>query len=207
MYARSTTMHVDPQAIDRLIGYVGDEVMPLVEGMAGYVGISMLCNRETGTCIATTTWDTHETMLASADAVAASRARAMEMTGGPTPEVQEWEVAAMHRMRDTPAGACARLIWARGEQGQMDRILEAWRIIIPPQLEEMPGFCAVSALVNRDTMRAVAAVSYESREAMDRSADQGLAIRDKFAATMGFEITDVEEYEIVLAHLRIPEMA
>jgi hypothetical protein len=121
--------------------------------------------------------------------------------------VQEWEVAAMHRVRETPPSACARLIWARGEQGQMDRILDAWRTTIPPQLEQMPGFCAVSALVNRDTMRAVAAVSYESREAMDRSADQGLAIRDKFAATMQFEITDVEEYDVVLARLRIPEMA
>jgi heme-degrading monooxygenase HmoA len=206
MYARSTTMQVEPQAIDRLIGYVRD-AMPMLERMGGYVGNSLLCDRETGTCIATTTWDTHEAMRASADDMAASRTQAMQMTGAPQPEVQEWEVAAMHRVRETPEGACARLIWARGEHGQMDRILEAWRTTIPPQLEQMPGFCAVSALVNRDTMRAVAAVSYESREAMDRSADQGLAIRDKFAATMQFEITDVEEYDVVLARLRIPEMA
>jgi len=207
MYARSTTMRVDPQAVDRVIGYVRDDMMPLLEGMPGYVGVSLLCDRETGKCIGTTTWDTEEAGRASADAVGASRDRGIQMMGATTPEVQEWEVAAMHRMRDTSEGACARLIWARGEQGQMDRILDAWRTTIPPQLEQMPGFCAVSALVNRDTMRAVAAVSYESREAMDRSADQGLAIRDKFAATMGFEITDVEEYDIVLAHLRIPEMA
>ena len=207
MYARSTTMQVDPQAIDRLIGYVRDEVVPVVEGMAGYVGVSMLCDRETGKCIATTSWDTEEAMRASADTVAASRARAAELVGAPTPTVQEWEVAAMHRVRGTGEGACARLIWARGQAGQMDRILDAWHTTIPPQLEQMPGFCAVSALVNRETIQAVAAVSYESREAMNRSAEQGLAIRDKFAATMQFEITDVEEYDIVLAHLRIPEMA
>lgn len=205
MYARSTTAQGDPQTMERLIPYIRDEVMPSVEVMPGYVGISILSNRENGTVIATTTWDTEETMRASESVIGPSRARAGEMVGA-SPTVLQWEVAAMHRMRDTPPGACARLIWARGEQGQMDRILEAWRSTIPPQLEQMPGFCAVSALVNRDTMRAVAAVSYESREAMDRSADQGLAIRDKFAATMGFEITDVEEYDIVLAHLRIPEM-
>jgi len=206
MYARSTTMQVDPQAMERLIAYVRDEAMPAFEGMAGYIGLSMLCDRETGKCIATTTWDTHEAMRASADDVAASRARAAEMTGAPAPEVREWEVVGMHRMRDTPEGACIRLIWGRGQAGQLDRIIDAWRMTIPSQLEEMPGFCAVSALADRELLRAVAAVSYESREAMDRSADQALAIRDRFAASMEFEITDVEEFDIALAHLRLPEL-
>jgi heme-degrading monooxygenase HmoA len=206
MYARSTTMQGNPEAMDQVISYVRDRVMPLVEGMEGYVGISMLCDREAGRCVATTTWDTAEAMRASAEAVAARRTRAAEMMGGSTPEVQEWEVVAMHRVHDTPADGAVRLIWARGEQGQLDRIVDAWRTTIPPQLEAMPGFCAVSVLADRDTMRAVSAVSYESREAMNRSADQALTLRDRFAATMGFDITDVEEYDVVLAHLRIPEM-
>lgn len=206
MYARSTTMQGNPQAMDQVISYVRDRVMPMVEGMEGYVGISMICDREAGRCVATTTWDTAEAMRASADDVAASRMEAAEMMGGGSPEVQEWEVVAMHRVRDTPQDGAVRLIWARGEQGQLDRIVDAWRMTIPPQLEQMPGFCAVSVLADRDTMRAVSAVSYENRELMNRSADQALTLRDRFAATMGFDITDVEEYDIVLAHLRIPEM-
>lgn len=206
MYARSTTMQGNPQAMDQVISYVRDRVMPMVEGMEGYVGISMICDREAGRCVATTTWDTAEAMRASADDVAASRMEAAEMMGGGSPEVQEWEVVAMHRVRDTPEDGAVRLIWARGEQGQLDRIVDAWRMTIPPQLEQMPGFCAVSVLADRDTMRAVSAVSYENRELMNRSADQALTLRDRFAATMGFDIADVEEYDIVLAHLRIPEM-
>ena len=207
MYARSTTAQGRPEALDSLIAYIRDEVMPQVEAMPGYVGVSILCDRENGTCIATTTWDSEETMRASETVVGPGRVRGAEMTSAPPPTVQEWEVAAMHRTRDTPAGACVRLIWARGQEGQFDRILDTWRTTIPPQLEQMPGFCAVSVLVDRQAMRSVAAVSYASREEMDRSAEQGLAIRDKFAATMQFEITDVEEYDIVMAHLRIPEMA
>ena len=205
MYARSTTMQGNPQAIDRVISYVRDQVMPRVEGMQGYVGISMICDRDAGRCVTTTTWDTAEAMRASAEALAASSTQAAEMLGGGPPQVQEWEVIAMHRMNDTPQDGAVRLIWARAERGQFDRIVDAWRTTIPPQLERMPGFCAVSVLADRDTMRAVSAVGYESREAMDRSADQALALRDRFAATIGFDITDVEEYDIVLAHLRIPE--
>jgi heme-degrading monooxygenase HmoA len=207
MYARSTIVQGTPQAVDQGITYIRDEVMPLVQGMDGFVGLSMLCDRETGRCIITTSWATEEAMRASADGVRASRARAAEIFGADEPEVQEWEVAAMHRAHGTGPGACARVIWSRGQTGQVDRVLEAWRTTIPPQLEQMDGFCGVSALIDRSTARAVAAVSYDSRAAMDRSAEQGLALRDRFAASLGFDITDVAEFDVVLAHLRVPELA
>ncbi len=207
MYVRSITMQGDPGAMDGVIGYIRDEGMPAAQGLDGFVGASMLCDRDSGRCVVTTSWENEEALHASADRMGPARARAAELLGASLPTVEEWEVVAMHRMRETPEGGCARLIWARGEQGQLDRIVEAWRTTIPPQLEQVPGFCAVSALANRDTLRAVAAVSYESRAAMDASADQALVLRDRFAATMGFEITDVEEYDVVLAHLRIPELA
>ena len=206
MYARSITMQGNADAMDRVITYIRDEGMPAAEGLEGFVGASMLCDRESGRCVLTTTWASEQALRASADRMGPARSRAAELLGDPSPTLQEWEVVAMHRMRETPEGGCARLIWGQGQKGQLDRVAEAWRMTIPPQLEQVPGFCAVSALANRDTLRAVAAVSYESREAMDRSAEQALAIRDRFAATMGFEITDVEEYDVVLAHLRIPEM-
>lgn len=205
MYARSTTAQGNPQAMDPLIAFIRDDVMPQVEGMPGYVGVSLLGDRESGRVVATTTWDSQETMRASETVIGPGRDRGGEMMGA-IPVVQEWEVVAMHRTRDTPQDGAVRLIWSRGEQGQLDRIVDAFRMTIPPQLEQMPGFCAVSVLADRDTMRAVAAVSYENRELMNRSADQALTLRDRFASTMGFDIVDVEEYDIVLAHLHIPEM-
>ena len=207
MYARSTILQGTPQTLDEGIAYVRDEVLPTVQGIDGCVGLSLLCDRATGRCIITTSWATEDAVRGSADAVRGSRARAGEIFGDADPEVQEWEVAAMHRAHGTGPGACARVIWSRGQTGQVDRVLEAWRTTIPPQLEQMAGFCGVSALVDRSTARAVAAVSYDSREAMDRSAEQGLTLRDRFAASLGFDITDVAEFDVVLAHLRVPELA
>ena len=46
MHARSTTVEGDPQAMDDVIAYVRDKVAPLVGDMDGYVGISMICDRE-----------------------------------------------------------------------------------------------------------------------------------------------------------------
>jgi heme-degrading monooxygenase HmoA len=205
MYARSTTLQARAETLDAGIAYVRDEVMPLVQGLDGFVGLSMLCDRDSGRCIVTTSWADEAAMRASAEKVRDSRTRAAEAFGDASPQVEEWEVAAMHRVRETGDGACARVIWTRAQAGQVDRILDAWRTMVPPQLERMPGFCSVSALIDRAGSRGVSAVSYESREAMDRSAEQGLALRDKFAATVQLEIVDVAEFDVVLAHLRVPE--
>jgi hypothetical protein len=49
------------------------------------------------------------------------------------------------------------------------------------------------------------AVTYESREAMDAAQEQGMAMRKEFTDAMGLEVTDVAAFDLVLAHLRVPE--
>ena len=76
MYARTTTVHADPQRVDEGIRYIRDEVMPAVQSMPGCMGLSMLCDRDSGRCIVTTSWDSEESMSASRDAVMPMRERA-----------------------------------------------------------------------------------------------------------------------------------
>jgi hypothetical protein len=49
------------------------------------------------------------------------------------------------------------------------------------------------------------AVTYESRHAMDDAMDQAIALRKEFTDSMGMEVTDVNSFDLVLAHLRVPE--
>ena len=62
MYARSTTVHGNPQSLDDAIAYCRDEVMPAAQRMDGCIGMSMMCDRDTGRCIATTAWESEEAM-------------------------------------------------------------------------------------------------------------------------------------------------
>ena len=207
MHARSTTLRGNPQKIDEGIAQVRDEVMPLVQGIDGFVGLSMLCDRESGRCIVTTAWESEDAMRASADRVLDARARAAEVMEASDPEVNGWEIAVMHRMHETREGACARVIWSRADDAdRIDSILDSWRSTILPQLEQTDGFCSVSLLVDRENRRAVSAVVYDGQEAMDRSRDQAQAMRDRFAGDMGIEITEVAEFDVALAHLRVPEV-
>ena len=132
------------------------------------------------------------------------RMRYAEMLGG-SPEVQEWEIAVLHRKHTAPEGACCRVIWSRGDPATADDVLGTFRMTMLPRMEELPGFCSVSLLVNRETGTATTSTVYESRESMNRATEMAKPMREEFTRQMGGEITDVAAFELLLAHLRVPE--
>ena len=204
MYARSTTMQVRPESVDELISYVRDDVMPMVTQLDGCIGLSLLTDRDSGRCIATSAWATEESMRASAEQVRGSRDRAARMFDVTT-EVREWEIAVLHRDHRTADGACARVTWTRTDPANLDRVVEAYRESLMPWWEETPGFCSNSLMMDRRDGRCASAVVFESREAMAHTRDQFTTLREEFVARMGMEILEVAEFDLSLAHLRVPE--
>jgi quinol monooxygenase YgiN len=204
MYARSTTIRGNPQAMDDGIAYVRDTFMPAVQQMDGCVGLSMLCERGSGRCIVTTAWADSEALHRSADGVMAMRERAAEIMDGDA-EIDEWEISVLHRAHESHDGACARVIWSQGDPGRMDRSIDTFRMTMISRVEELPGFCSVSVMVDRTRGRFVVAVGYDSRDTMNQAQEQGMALRHEFNSQMGLEATEVAEFDLVLAHLRVPE--
>ena len=204
MYARSTTVMGNPQAIDDAVAYVRDEILPTVSEMDGCIGLSMMCDRDSGRCITTTSWATEGAMHESESGVYDMRMRYAQMLGG-TPEVQEWEIAVLHRLHPAPETAACRVIWGSGAPADTERMVDAFRMTMLSRMEELPGFCSVSMLVDRESGRSATAVVYENRDAMDRAAATAKPMREEFTRQMGGEITDVAAFELLLAHLRVPE--
>jgi hypothetical protein len=205
MFARSTIIMGEPARLDEGIAYVRDEVMPTVTSLDGCVGLSMLVDRGSGQCIVTSSWDSPETMRASNLHLAPMRARGGQIMGAP-PEVDEWEVAVMHRDHTTPEGSCCRVTWMRVNKGDIDRGIGLYRAAMLPEMETLPGFCSASLLVNRDVGRAVNTTTYDSPEALDASRERSWTIRDAGVRDAGVDVLDVLECELVLAHLRLPEL-
>jgi quinol monooxygenase YgiN len=204
MYARSTTMRVRPEALDDLVTYVRDDVTPMVTQLEGCIGISLLTDRDTGRCIATSAWQTEEAMRDSAERIRASREQAAERFGG-TPEIHEWEIAVLHRAHQAGDGACARVTWTRTDAANLDQVIHAYRDSLMPWWEETPGFCSNSLMVDRREGRCASAVVFESREAMAHTRDQFTTLREEFVARMSMQIDEVAEFDLALAHLRVPE--
>ena len=205
MFARSTTITGDPTALDAGIRYVDDEVTPTLTAMEGCIGVSMLVDRESGQCIVTSSWTSKESMNASALHLAPLRRRGGEIVGG-VPQVEEWEVASMHREHASTDGACCRVTWMRLPQGEVDRGIEVYRSVLLPEMETIPGFCSSSLLVDRAAGRACTSTTYESRETMEASRERAWALRDTGVREAGVDVLDVVEYDLALAHLRLPEL-
>jgi len=207
MYARTTTVRGDPQAVDEGIEYVRDAVWPMLQHMSGCVGMSMLAEREAGRCIVTAAWATEEAMRASAETVRDMRSKAADMLRADAIDVHEWEIAALHRVHSAGDSACARVVWAECDPARMESMIDAFKTSLVPKMEGTEGFCSVSLMVNRNNGRVTWTVTMENRAAIDGSRERGVAARDQFSSATGAQITEVAEMEVAIAHLRVPEMA
>ena len=67
MYARSTTFRAQSSPIDADIAHVRDTVMPALEGIEGYIGLSLLVDRPSRRGIATSSWRSEEDLTCSSD--------------------------------------------------------------------------------------------------------------------------------------------
>ena len=200
MYARSTTFDGRPDKIEAGIAFVTNEAAPMLDQLEGCRGLSMLVDRETGRCIATTSWESEAAMHASDEQLRPIRDRGREILGG-SMQVDEWEIAIMHR---THHCECCRVSWL---QGDLEAMTETFRVGILPQLEQTPGFCSASLLVNRVTGLGCATTAWETRDAMEASRSAADDMRSRAAADAGGQILDVHEFELAYAHLHVPEMA
>jgi quinol monooxygenase YgiN len=206
VFARSTTITAHGEAIDAGIAHVRDEVMPAVDAMDGCVGLSLMVDRESGRCIATTAWRSLDAMQASAPLMAPIRHRAVEVFAG-SATIDEWEIAVVHREQASAPGACVRATWLQTHPDLFDRAIEYYRSAVLPALDELEGFCSASLMLDRATGRAVSSATFSSQEAMDHNRDQARSLRTTRLRDLGADQLDVGEFELVLAHLRVPELA
>jgi heme-degrading monooxygenase HmoA len=206
VYARSTTIQAKPSSIDDGIAFVRDEAMPALQAMDGYIGLSLLVDRDSGQCIVTSAWETQDALRASTEAAAPLRESAGRHLGGGDLTMDEWEIGAMHREHRTSDGACVRATWIKMPRDQIDRVVDFYRTSVLPSLEDLEGFCSASFMLNRSTGRGVSSATFDSREAMERTQENARELRNARTRELGADIVDVGEFELALAHLRLPEL-
>ena len=207
MFVRTTEVQAEPAKINDGIAVVRDEIFPVVSEMDGCVGMSLLVDRVSGRCIASTAWQSAEAVLASAETVVPLRSRAEESLGSSGSEVHGWEVAVVHRDHAAPEGAWARLTWLSGDPATADRAIDTYRMAVLPRLQEMDGFCSSSLMIDREAGRVVGTVAFDSRQSMDATGRDARGIRERVASELGAQVDRVDEMEMVFAHLHVPEMA
>ena len=205
MFARSTTVMARPYRIDAGITHIRDVVMPALQELPGWIGLSSMVDRNSGRCITTSAWESEDAMRESADAATRLRDRAAEMFGGAA-TAEHWEIAALHREHSSDRGACTRATWLTVPPDLLDAGIEYFCGSVLPQMEHLPGFCSASLLVDRRAGRGVACASFGSRDALEGNRDLITTLKADSMRAAGASEVDEGEFELVIAHLRVPEL-
>ncbi len=206
MFARSTSIDAQPSMIDKGIAHVRDTVMPALSHLDGYLGLSLMVDRKMGRGIVTTGWRSQDAMRISADRVIAIRDEAVRTFGASGASVEGWEVAVMHRAHHAREGTWMRATWIGLDDADVADAIETFKHGTLAKIEDLPGFCSASLLVNRDDGRAVTTVGYDDRSSLEYSREGANAVREQAARQMDAHVLEVAEFELALAHLHVPEM-
>ena len=204
MYARSFTIQAQPLSVDIGIAHVRDVVMSEMREIDGYVGMSLLVDRQSGRCIATSAWESIAAMRASAERVAIIRDHVALMFDG-SASVEEWHIASLHRHHRSPEGAFVRATWLKVVPDQLERSLDFYRTAVLPEMERLDGFCSSSLMIDHPAgRRAVSCSTFDSQEAMARNSEEASELRSRRVRDLGAEIVDVAEFELAIAAFGFP---
>ena len=206
MYARTSTMQADPARIDAGVAYVRGQVFPAVSAMSGCVGMSLLADRGSGRCIATTAWESEAALRDTAETVRPLRDGAEQALEASTSDVDVWEIAVVHRDHATPDGACARVTWLSGDASNVDRAVDVYRMTVLPTVQELDGFCSGSLLINREAGQVVGTITFDSRAQVEATREAAARMREATTSDAGMRVDDVAEMEVAFAHLHVPEL-
>jgi heme-degrading monooxygenase HmoA len=93
MHARTGTLQVSPERIDDVVSMLRDQQIPQYRDQQGYKGFTVLADRDSGTVVGISFWESEDDLQASEDLAEQSRSQAAD-TGEASgePKVDRYEV-------------------------------------------------------------------------------------------------------------------
>jgi heme-degrading monooxygenase HmoA len=193
VYARITTLNGDPDRIEQTVALALERVRPVVEGLAGSLGLAVFADRQTGQVVATTAWSSEEARAASDAALAPLRVEAAHISGG-AGHVDLLEFALVERMQRAAPGCWARSTRVQVDAAAVDRAVTRYREQVLPRLKTMPGFCSGVLLIDRATGAGVGTTTWASREALEASRPTADMLRAQATSATGSTVVEVTEH-------------
>jgi hypothetical protein len=200
IHARTATHLGRPENMNACLRFLRDDVVPTILSMPRCVGLSVLADHRSGHCIITTAWETSEAMHASVARIRPLRDQTSKIMHSSV-DLEEWQIAAMHRKHPAGTPVGAQVTWLRVDPGDTDAMIDDYVRHTQPALDAIRGFCSASLLVNREWGRAAITVSYDNPDAITRFR------RADGRTTFGTDIIKVRDFDHVMPHLRVPDLA
>lgn len=194
MHARVAAFAGDMSKIDDLIGTIRER-MSAGEDIPGAKRFLMLIDREGGTSLGITFFDSEEAIRAAEPIFERMGDEVPEELRGRRTSVETYEVA----IDDIADGAhAARVSSLEGSPGGIDEGIAFINEQIRPEAADLTGWRGILTLADRQTGKAKTITFWDSPEALRASEARADELRGQAADAMGDTISSVNRYEVAL---------
>ncbi len=194
MHARVAAFKGDISRIDELTGMIRER-MSAGEEIPGVKRFLRLIDRETGTSLGITFFDSEEAIRAAEPIFERMGDEIPEELRGRRTSVETYEVV----IDDVADGArAARMSSLEGSTDGIDKGIAFINETIIPEAAEMTGWRGILTLADRSSGKAKTITFWDSPESLRGSEAKAAELRAQAADAMGDTISSVERYEVAM---------
>jgi heme-degrading monooxygenase HmoA len=197
MHCRVVEGSVSAQSLDQALEAMKGLVLPKLKEIPGFAGAYWFADRIGGRLVATTFYDSKQSLESSRSQAEQIRTAGLQAGGVKFDAVSEYEVIADTGEKVSNTASHARLTSSTGDPSRVDETIEMIHNTVIPSAKQIPGFNGGFWLANRATGDGIAATLWESEDAVASSRGPATGIREKASSQVALQIKDVSEYAIV----------
>ena len=199
MHARLTRITQAPERLEETISSFQETVVAPVQQQPGYAGVGLAVNRQDGSAIAFTLWETEEAMHSSERLAQSLRTQVASEQGAEIVEVERYEVA--HVEGTFKAGSFSRVTSGRTAPERIAELVGAVQEQALPLLRSQNGFLRASIYVDRRSGSFVLVSGWETAQDREASGAAIAELREQLTQALDASPLRVEPYELVSAHV------
>jgi len=194
MYARIAKFEgARPEQADVAKRLFEERFLPEIRKLDGFTGYTMLGDRETGTALGVTFFETEET-LRTGNRALDEMSPPDELGNTRRTSVELYEVMFHEITGDATAARISRL---EGSPEAIDEGIRYAEENIVPRVRQIEGWSGILAFSDRTSGKSVVVTLWKSAEALRASEEAANKLRKESADAFGDTIAGVERYEVL----------
>ena len=193
MFLRATRVQTPPDKVNDAIKNFEANVLKGLRSAPGNQGAVLIVNRETGSGLGITYWESAKALAASEQIGTQSRLTTTKnVPGSQIVNVERAELMIMDRTAAPKAGTFVRMITVHGDPDKLDAAIVQIRNQVLPLLKAQKGYRATIASVDRQSGTLVASTVWDTKADLDASESKLAGPRAEAAKAAGAGPNDVK---------------
>jgi hypothetical protein len=205
MHAQLTMIRANPRVLGHCIGYVRDELRPVLESQPGSLGLSLQASPESGAATLASFWATREAYWLSRRVTAPLRSELARRVNTPVTG-QDYQVAIFEREAPLHSGVAVRVTWLTAKPLGVDDVIQVIGDTAVPRLAETPGFCDALLFADPASGQLISETAWQNPHARAASPSLAAMIQAEVLAEDRCQIRAAEDYTLVFSSARKPSV-